>query len=91
MEKKMTKMLQERGFGQDWGETGEFLNLDGQPMDQMFERFILCNAANIWGVLADQIMLEQLLLMISQCRFETLAKSKRSAKIDELLVNYATE
>ena len=38
MEIRVSKMLRDHGFGLDWGEKGDFLNLDGIPIEPEFER-----------------------------------------------------
>ena len=38
MESKISKMLRERGFALDWGEEGDLLNLDGNPIETEFEK-----------------------------------------------------
>ena len=40
MEKKVGKMLRQKSFARNWGEPGEFENLDGQIMDDSFERWV---------------------------------------------------
>ena len=40
MEKKVGKMLRQKSFARNWGEPGEFENLDCQIMDDSFERWV---------------------------------------------------
>ena len=34
MEVKVQQMLRDKGFGRDWGEIGDYTNMDGEEVDK---------------------------------------------------------